>query len=292
MLQQRQALRARLDNAQTELTAMTLALEESRKRAEETLTLLAAAEAAKDEAAAQADRRLSEAEGQAALLAVAQDKLASQEALSAEGQRKVALLNAQVAQLSTQLRQLQAVLDATGAAKGEAEVRIGELGNQLNAALLRAAEAEKVKAALESERAARAEAEAKDLTRYRSEFFGRLSQILAGRPGVTVVGDRFAFSSDVVFPAATWYEKHDLSSTDMHPFVHAFTPAIDPPWEAKSDFDTFHLIAKRLSEMAVKHLGVRKDLVSVAMQHDTRQAMANRGGDTANHLDHVHINSW
>ncbi|NED65362.1 molybdopterin-dependent oxidoreductase, partial [Streptomyces sp. SID10244] len=41
--------------------------------------------------------------------------------------------------------------------------------------------------------------------------------------------------SDVVFPAATWYEKHDLSSTDMHPFVHAFSPAIDPPWEAKTD---------------------------------------------------------
>ncbi len=51
--------------------------------------------------------------------------------------------------------------------------------------------------------------------------------------------------SDVVLPAATWYEKHDLSSTDMHPFVHAFTPAIDPPWEARSDFDAFHLVAQR-----------------------------------------------
>ena len=46
--------------------------------------------------------------------------------------------------------------------------------------------------------------------------------------------------SDVVLPAATWYEKHDLSSTDMHPFVHAFTPAIDPPWETRTDFDAFH----------------------------------------------------
>ena len=54
--------------------------------------------------------------------------------------------------------------------------------------------------------------------------------------------------SDIVLPAATWYEKHDLSSTDMHPFVHAFTPAIDPPWEAKSDFEMFHLIARELSE--------------------------------------------
>ena len=84
--------------------------------------------------------------------------------------------------------------------------------------------------------------------------------------------------SDVVFPAATWYEKHDLSSTDMHPFVHAFTPAIDPPWEAKSDFDLFHAIARELSRMAETHLGTRKDLVSVPMQHDTPGETAQPGG--------------
>ena len=49
--------------------------------------------------------------------------------------------------------------------------------------------------------------------------------------------------SDIVLPAATWYEKHDLSTTDMHPFVHAFNPAIDPPWETRTDFDAFHAIA-------------------------------------------------
>ena len=64
--------------------------------------------------------------------------------------------------------------------------------------------------------------------------------------------------SDIVLPAATWYEKHDLSSTDMHPFVHAFTPAIDPPWEAKSDFELFHLLAEKLSDLARTHLGVRQ----------------------------------
>ena len=84
--------------------------------------------------------------------------------------------------------------------------------------------------------------------------------------------------SDVVLPAATWYEKHDLSSTDMHPFVHAFTPAIDPPWEAKSDFETFHLIARELSRLAVKHLGTRKDLVVVPVQHDTPGETAQPGG--------------
>jgi nitrate reductase alpha subunit len=84
--------------------------------------------------------------------------------------------------------------------------------------------------------------------------------------------------SDVVLPAATWYEKHDLSSTDMHPFVHAFTPAITPPWEAKSDFEAFHLLAQRLSELARTHLGVRKDLVSVPLQHDTPGETAQPGG--------------
>ena len=54
--------------------------------------------------------------------------------------------------------------------------------------------------------------------------------------------------SDVVLPAATWYEKHDLSSTDMHPFVHAFSPAIDPPWEARTDFETFHQLARTFSD--------------------------------------------
>ncbi|MFJ6344365.1 nitrate reductase subunit alpha [Pseudarthrobacter oxydans] len=84
--------------------------------------------------------------------------------------------------------------------------------------------------------------------------------------------------SDVVFPAATWYEKHDLSSTDMHPFVHAFTPAIDPPWETKTDFDTFHLLAREFSRLAKTHLGIRRDLVSVPLQHDTPGQLAQPGG--------------
>ena len=87
--------------------------------------------------------------------------------------------------------------------------------------------------------------------------------------------------SDIVFPAATWYEKHDLSTTDMHPFVHAFSPAIDPPWEAKSDFDTFHAIARKFSEQAKTHLGTRKDLVSVPMLHDTPGETAQPGGHVA-----------
>ncbi|WP_221308534.1 nitrate reductase subunit alpha [Nocardiopsis mwathae] len=84
--------------------------------------------------------------------------------------------------------------------------------------------------------------------------------------------------SDVVLPAATWYEKHDLSTTDMHPFVHAFNPAIDPPWQARTDFDAFHTLARRFSELAETHLGKVGDLVAAPMQHDTPGELAQPGG--------------
>ncbi|MFI1955801.1 nitrate reductase subunit alpha [Streptomyces xinghaiensis] len=84
--------------------------------------------------------------------------------------------------------------------------------------------------------------------------------------------------SDVVLPAATWYEKDDLSSTDMHPFVHAFTPAISPPWQAKTDYDTFLAIADRFSELAKDHLGTRTDILAVPLTHDTPDELAQPGG--------------
>ncbi len=84
--------------------------------------------------------------------------------------------------------------------------------------------------------------------------------------------------SDIVLPAATWYEKHDLSSTDMHPFVHAFSPAISPPWQTRTDFDAFHTIAGVFSRLAADHLGVRRDLVAVPLLHDTVDETATPGG--------------
>ena len=80
--------------------------------------------------------------------------------------------------------------------------------------------------------------------------------------------------SDVVLPAATWYEKHDINTTDMHPFVHSFNPAIAPPWQSKSDWETWKAIAKKFSELAATHLGVRKDVVAKPLWHDTPEAMA------------------
>jgi nitrate reductase / nitrite oxidoreductase, alpha subunit len=84
--------------------------------------------------------------------------------------------------------------------------------------------------------------------------------------------------SDVVLPAATWYEKHDLSSTDMHPFVHAFNPAIAPPWQTRTDWDAFHTIAAEFSRQAAGHLGVRKDVVAAPLLHDTPDELANPRG--------------
>ncbi len=75
--------------------------------------------------------------------------------------------------------------------------------------------------------------------------------------------------SDILLPAATWYEKYDLSSTDMHPFIHAFNAAIKPPWEARSDYDAFLALSKTFSKLASKHLGIRKDLVATPLMHDT-----------------------
>ena len=84
--------------------------------------------------------------------------------------------------------------------------------------------------------------------------------------------------SDVVLPAATWYEKHDLNTTDMHPFVHSFNPAIAPPWQTRTDWDAWQTIAAKFSELAATHLGVRKDVVAVPLTHDTPDAMANPHG--------------
>ncbi len=80
--------------------------------------------------------------------------------------------------------------------------------------------------------------------------------------------------SDIVLPAATWYEKFDISSTDMHPFIHPFNAAISPPWQAKSDWDSFREIAKVFSELAEEHLPAQEDLVMRPLGHDSEDEIA------------------
>ncbi|GGE50408.1 nitrate reductase subunit alpha [Pullulanibacillus camelliae] len=84
--------------------------------------------------------------------------------------------------------------------------------------------------------------------------------------------------SDIVLPAATWYEKHDISSTDMHPFIHPFNAAISPPWQAKSDWDAFREIAKVFSELAKDHLPSCEDVVMSPLGHDSIDEIAQANG--------------
>ncbi|WP_425085120.1 peptidoglycan -binding protein [Ruegeria profundi] len=234
-----EALRDRLQNADAELTAMTLALEAQRKEAEDTLTLLAAANAARAELerqfgglnaeeleaqlqaalAAQAEAQedaasqRSLAEQRDALLAVARETLSAEQAVSEKAQREAALLNQQIAALRGQLGSLQALLDDYEDRNTAAEIQIQSLGQDLNAALARAASEERRRRLLEEAERQRLEAEAEalagqneelaaqaeDLQRYRSEFFGRLRDVLGDQDGVRIEGDRFVFSSEVLF---------------------------------------------------------------------------------------------
>jgi len=75
--------------------------------------------------------------------------------------------------------------------------------------------------------------------------------------------------SDIVLPTATWYEKNDLNTSDMHPFIHPLTGAVDPVWECRSDWDIYKSIAHKFSEVAPEILGVEKDVVLAPILHDT-----------------------
>ena len=80
--------------------------------------------------------------------------------------------------------------------------------------------------------------------------------------------------SDIVLPTATWYEKNDLNTSDMHPFIHPLTAAADPAWEARSDWEIYKGIAKAFSAVAPEVLGVEKDVVLVPILHDTPAEIA------------------
>jgi nitrate reductase alpha subunit len=75
--------------------------------------------------------------------------------------------------------------------------------------------------------------------------------------------------ADIVLPTATWYEKNDLNTSDMHPFIHPLSRAVDPAWGARSDWDIFKGIAKSFSEVCEGHLGVETDVVLLPLQHDS-----------------------
>jgi nitrate reductase alpha subunit len=80
--------------------------------------------------------------------------------------------------------------------------------------------------------------------------------------------------SDIVLPTATWYEKNDLNTSDMHPFIHPLSTAVDPAWQARSDWEIYKGFAKTFSELCVGHLGVEKEVVLNPLMHDTPAELA------------------
>ena len=79
--------------------------------------------------------------------------------------------------------------------------------------------------------------------------------------------------ADIVLPTATWYEKDDLNTSDMHPFIHPLSEAVQPLWQSKTDWEIYKGIAKKFSEIAGDYLGVQKDLVLTPLMHDSPQEL-------------------
>ncbi|NGX76500.1 nitrate reductase subunit alpha [Staphylococcus sciuri] len=106
---------------------------------------------------------------------------------------------------------------------------------------------------------------------WREETTGKLDLLVALDFRMTAT----PLYADVVLPAATWYEKHDISSTDMHPFIHPFNPAVDSLWESKSDWDIYKTLAKSVSDLAKTHMkGTFKDVVTTPLAHDSKQEIS------------------
>jgi chemotaxis protein MotB len=169
-------------NQQIEELTNLLALERTQKNSDETkiATLTATLDSAERE-----QKRLKDAaaEGAAAAdagarAAAATSALDEQKDISARALAQVDVLNQQIAALRKQLAAIEDALSASEAAAREAQSKIADLGSRLNVAL-----AQKVQ----------------ELNRYRSDFFGRLRQILGSRPDIRVAGDRFVFESSVLF---------------------------------------------------------------------------------------------
>ncbi len=89
--------------------------------------------------------------------------------------------------------------------------------------------------------------------------------------------DTSTLYSDIVLPAATWYEKRDLNTTDMHSFINGMDAAVPPAWQSRTDWRTFGRIAEKFSELAATHFPAPVgDVVSVPLLHDTPGEIAQR----------------
>ena len=172
----------KLNRQVQELTSL-LALERAGKQSAETsLVSLTAtlATATKERSRLQGLIETTNAQATAGggVAAAANAELGKERELSARAASQIDVLNQQIAALRRQLAAIESALSASENKDKESQTRIADLGSRLNVAL-----AQRVQ----------------ELNRYRSDFFGRLRQILGDRPGVHIVGDRFVFQSEVLF---------------------------------------------------------------------------------------------
>ena len=189
-----------------ELVLITLTIEEERKKALETLKLLAASREAQKilkEQAAKFEKKLIGNDNilkeKDLALREARLRLSVQEEKAKASMQEVANLTLQTNSLKERLKELTGILDATIEKDFSNNVEIKSLGAKLNAALAKVASEQKIRAQLEEKERKRLETETKNLREYRSVFFGRLKKILGDIEGIDVVGDRFVFSSEVLF---------------------------------------------------------------------------------------------
>ena len=189
-----------------ELALITLTIEEERKKALETLKLLAASREAQRILKERADKFEKKLSGNDTILKEkdlalreARLRLSVQEEKAKASMQEVANLTLQTNSLKERLKELTGILDATIEKDFSNNVEIKSLGAKLNAALAKVASEQKIRAELEEKERKRLENETKNLREYRSVFFGRLKKILGDIDGIDVVGDRFVFSSEVLF---------------------------------------------------------------------------------------------
>ena len=189
-----------------ELALITLTIEEERKKALETLKLLAASREAQRILKERADKFEKKLSGNDTILKEkdlalreARLRLSVQEEKAKASMQEVANLTLQTNSLKERLKELTEILDTTIEKDFSNNVEIKSLGAKLNAALAKVASEQKIRAELEEKERKRLENETKNLREYRSVFFGRLKKILGDIEGIDIVGDRFVFSSEVLF---------------------------------------------------------------------------------------------
>ncbi len=175
---------------QEQIAELTAALNLEQRENEELSLQVTELQSSLDEAQAEAaafvgplpPTPVADEDGETPGLIALQEELEEERRVSAAAQNQLQLLNRQIAALNRQIQSLQAALDAAEERDRENRVTIADLGKRLNTALAR---------------------KVQELARYRSEFFGRLREIMADREDIKVVGDRFVFQSEVLFGSGT-----------------------------------------------------------------------------------------